>query len=127
MGEKLTTTKIKGSTIITDSEWAGNILKELLSIENVSKAKKHGFWVCGTHMSNVRNLAMVLLHEYGEEKLAALVNYCKAGCPVENEAATELMIDLIISHTPHIHLNLGESIADRYQKNPEERAGGDNL
>lgn len=36
MGKNLTTMKIKGSTIITDSEWAGNILKELLSMEDVS-------------------------------------------------------------------------------------------
>lgn len=36
MGKKLTTMQIKGSTIITDSEWAGNILKELLSVKNVS-------------------------------------------------------------------------------------------
>ncbi len=88
--------------------------------QNISEAKNHGFWVCGTHMSNVRkHIAMVLLHEYGEEKLAALVDYCKAGCPVENEVAAELMIDLIISHTPHIHLNLGKSIADQYRKDPE--------
>ena len=88
--------------------------------QNVSEAKKHGFWVCGTHMSNIRkHLAMVLLHEYGEEKMAAIVNYCKAGCPAENEDAAELLIDLVISHTPHIHLNLGASIADRYQKYQE--------
>lgn len=88
--------------------------------QNISEAKKHGFWVCGTHMSNVRkHLAMVLLHEYGEEKLAALVDYCKAGCPAENEDAAELLIDIVISHAPHIHLNLGVSIADRYQQDPE--------
>lgn len=84
--------------------------------QNVSEAKKHGFWGCGTHMSNVRkHLAMVLLHEYREEKLATLVDCCKAGCPAENEEFTELLTDLIISYTPHIHLNLGKSVADHYQ------------
>lgn len=84
--------------------------------QNISEAKKHGFWVCGTHMSNVRKyLAMVLLHEYGEEKLATLVDYSKSGCPAENEDAAELMTDLVISYTPHIHLNLGKSVADHYQ------------
>lgn len=88
--------------------------------QNVSDAKKHGFLVCATHMSNIRkHLAMVLLHEYGEEKLAALVDYCKADCPAENEDAAELLIDIVISHVSHIHLNLGVSIADRYQQDPE--------
>lgn len=36
MSKKMIATKIKGSTIITDSEWAGKVLKELLSMENVS-------------------------------------------------------------------------------------------
>ena len=89
--------------------------------QNISDAKKHGFWVCGTYMSNVRkHLAMVLLHEYGEEKLAAIVDYCKDGCPAENEDAAELLIDLVISHTPHIHLNLGKSVADHYQTKSEK-------
>ena len=89
--------------------------------QNVSEAKKHGFWVCGTHMSNVRkHLAMVLLHEYGEEKLAAIVDYCTDGCPAENEDAAELLIDLVISHTPHIHLNLGKPVADHYQTKSEK-------
>lgn len=36
MDKKFTTMKIKGSTIFVDSEWTGKILKELLSVENVS-------------------------------------------------------------------------------------------
>lgn len=36
MDKKLTTRIIKGSTIFVDSEWAGNILKELLSVEGIS-------------------------------------------------------------------------------------------
>ena len=92
--------------------------------QNVSEAKKHGFWVCGTHMGNVRKrLAIVLLHEYGEDKLTALVDYCKAGCPAENEEAAELITDLIISHTPHVHLNLGKSVGDHYQTESEKAEG----
>lgn len=89
--------------------------------QDVAGAQQHGYRYCATHLGNVkRHLEVILINQYGEDDLRALVNSYNDGCCMEDERCAELMGELLIEWVPHILLRFKKPIADYYRKKDEE-------
>lgn len=85
--------------------------------QDVKGARQRGYGYCATHLGNVkRNLEVILINVYSQEKLLALVNCCTAGSPVKDEDSAEFLTELLLEWTPHILLKLRKPISEYYSE-----------
>jgi len=85
--------------------------------QDVKGARQRGYGYCATHLGNVkRNLEVILVNVYSQEKLLALVNCCTAGYPVKDEDSAEFLTELLLEWTPHILLKLRKPISEYYSE-----------
>ena len=90
--------------------------------QDVKGARERGYGYCATHMGNVkRHLEAILINQYGEDDLRALVKSYNDRCCMEDERCAELMGELLIEWVPHILLRFKKPIADYYRKKEEAK------